>query len=195
MPIPNSSQETDQEIILHLRQNGIDRRRSEDALFNRYAYFVREGMTKHSISEDDAFNAYSDSVLAAIDRIISGTFQGRSSLKTYLYQIFHNKCVDLLRKKATNKHSVYRTESISNMLLHITDNARSVVQKLVDQADWRQLRERLNQLNNDCRKMLLLWADNYSDKEIAGVLEYKTADVVKTSRLRCLEKLKRLYKN
>ena len=156
MPIPNSSQETDQEIILHLRQNGIDRRRSEDALFNRYAYFVREGMTKHSISEDDAFNAYSDSVLAAIDRIISGTFQGRSSLKTYLYQIFHNKCVDLLRKKATNKHSVYRTESISNMLLHITDNARSVVQKLVDQADWRQLRERLNQLNDDCRKMLLL---------------------------------------
>jgi RNA polymerase sigma factor (sigma-70 family) len=195
MPIPNSIHESDQEIILHLRQNGTDKRRSEDALFNRYAYFVREGMSKHSMTEDDAFNAYSDSVLAAIERIKNGTFEGRSSLKTYLYQIFHNKCVDLLRKKSTNKNSVYRTESISDMLVHISDTARSVVQKMMDKADWSLLKARLDQLSEDCRKMLLLWADNYSDKEIAAVLEYKTADVVKTSRLRCLEKLRRLYKN
>jgi RNA polymerase sigma-70 factor (ECF subfamily) len=41
--------------------------------------------------------------------------------------------------------------------------------------------------------MLLLWADGYSDKDIAGLMEYKTPDVVKTTRLRCLEKLKQLY--
>ncbi len=31
-------------------------------------------------------------------------------------------------------------------------------------------------------------------KEIAPLLEYKSSDVVKTSRLRCLEKLRQLYK-
>jgi len=43
--------------------------------------------------------------------------------------------------------------------------------------------------------MLQQWAEGFSDKEIAVSLNYKNADVAKTSRLRCLEKLKKLYKN
>jgi RNA polymerase sigma factor (sigma-70 family) len=193
MSTANSFREDDRQIIGLLLQSGLDKRRGEDALFSRYAYFIREGTSKHGLSEEDAFSAYSDSVLAAVQRICNGTFQGQSSLKTYLYQIFRNKTVDLLRKNATNKNIVNRTQLISEQLLHISDKARSVVQLLIEQADWSLLKERLNQLTDDCRKMLLLWADNYSDKEIAVAMEYKTADVVKTSRLRCLERLRRLY--
>jgi RNA polymerase sigma-70 factor (ECF subfamily) len=76
----------------------------------------------------------------------------------------------------------------------ISDGARSVIQKLIDQADWKLLREKLTQLEEKCRQLLMYWGDNYSDREIASLLQYKTADVVKTSRLRCLEKLRRLYK-
>jgi RNA polymerase sigma factor (sigma-70 family) len=193
MKIIHSPGDADRQIIGHLRQNGLDKRKGEEALFSRYSYFIREGMSKQGLSEEEAFNAYSDTVLAAIERISNGTFQGHSSLKTWLYQIFHNKCVDLLRKNATNKNIIHRTESISERLLHISDKARSVVQVLIEKSDWNLLKEKLNQLNEDCRKMLLFWADSYSDKEIATMMEYKTADVVKTSRLRCLEKLKRLY--
>jgi RNA polymerase sigma-70 factor (ECF subfamily) len=195
MPISGSSYASDQQIILTIKENGVDRRRCEEILFSRYAYFIREGIHKHAISPDDSFDAYSDSILAAIDKISKGSFEGRSSLKTYLYQIFHNKCVDLLRKKTTNKYSVNRTESIGDMLLHISDTARSVVQNLIDKADWSLLKERLDKLSEDCRNMLLLWSDNYSDKEIATLLDYKTADVVKTSRLRCLDRLRALYRN
>jgi RNA polymerase sigma factor (sigma-70 family) len=193
MRIATSFREADRQIIGPLMQGGLDKRRGEDELFSRYAYFVREGVNKYGLPEEDVFSAYSDSVLAAIDRICNGTFQGQSSLKTYLYQIFHNKCVDLFRKNATNKNSMNRTQSITDKLLHLSDKARSVVQLLIEKADWSLLKERLNQLSDDCRKMLLLWADDHSDKEIAAEMEYKTADVVKTSRLRCLEKLRRLY--
>jgi len=194
MAISKSLNNSDQEIIEQLRQTGGNKRISEEQLFNKYAYFIREGISKHTLSEDEVFDAYSDTILSAIEKITNHTFEGRSSLKTYLYQIFHNKCVDLLRKKTTNKHSVYRTESITDRLFHISDTARSVVQALIDKTDWKILKEKLNQLEDKCRQMLLLWADSYSDKEIAATLEYKTADVVKTSRLRCLEKLRRLYK-
>ena len=193
MRIATSFREADRQIIGPLMQGGLDKRRGEDELFSRYAYFVREGVNKYGLPEEDVFSAYSDSVLAAIDRICNGTFQGQSSLKTYLYQIFHNKCVDLFLKNATNKNSMNRTQSITDKLLHLSDKARSVVQLLIEKADWSLLKERLNQLSDDCRKMLLLWADDHSDKEIAAEMEYKTADVVKTSRLRCLEKLRRLY--
>ena len=185
---------SDQEIIEQLRQSGIDKRRSEEELFNRFSYFVREGMTKHALSEDESFNAYSDTILAALENIRNTHFEARASLKTYLFQIFHNKCVDLLRKRTTNKNSVHRPETISDRLMHISDSARSVVQKLIDQADWSRLREKLNEMEEKCRQLLMFWGENYSDKEIASFLQYKTADVVKTTRLRCLDRLRKLYK-
>jgi RNA polymerase sigma factor (sigma-70 family) len=193
MLLPNSSKDTDQQIIRLLLQGGSDKRRGEETLFSHYAYFVREGIKKYNLSEEESFNAYSDSVLAIISNVSDGLFKERSSLKTYLYQIFLNKCVDLVRKNATNKNSTNRTESINDSLLHISDKARSIVQVLIDKSEWSLLKEKLNQLGRDCREMLLLWADSYSDREIAAVMEYKSPDVAKTSRLRCLEKLKRLY--
>jgi RNA polymerase sigma factor (sigma-70 family) len=186
---------TDQEIISQIKEGGFHRRRSEEQLFTRFSYFIREGMKKHDLSEDDAFNAYSDSVLAAIASISGNQYESRSSLKTWLFQIFYNKCVDLIRKKTTNKNSVNRSELITDRLLELSDKTRSVIQKLIDQSDWSRLRLKLSELEEKCRQILMLWSDNLSDKQIAEQLLYKTSDVAKTSRLRCLEKLRRTYKN
>ena len=183
----------DGQIIGLLRQKGLDRRKGEESFFSEYAYFIREGMRKHRLSEEEAFDAYSDSVLVAIESISAETFKGDSSLKSYLYKIFHNKCVDLFRRNTTNKNSVNRAQSIDEELFRLTDKSRSILQTLIEKADWKVLKERLAQTGDDCRRMLLLWADSYSDKEIAVALEYKTANVVKTSRLRCLTKLRQLY--
>jgi RNA polymerase sigma factor (sigma-70 family) len=189
----NSLKEADRQIIGLLRQKGLDKRKGEESLFNEYAYFIRDGMRKHRLSEEEAFDAYSDSVLVAIETISNETFKGDSSIKSYLYKIFHNKCVDLFRRNATNKNTANRAQSINDELLRLSDRSHSIIQTLIDKTDWKVLREKLGQLSDDCRKMLLLWADSYSDREIAALMEYKTADVVKTSRLRCLGKLKQLY--
>ncbi len=183
----------DIQILGQLRSEGLERRKGEERLFSEYAYFIREGVRKHSLSEDQAFDAYSDSVLAAVESICGGSFKGDSSLKSYLYKIFHNKCVDLFRKSATNKNSINRTNPINEELLRFSDKSRSILQLMIEKTDWRMLKARIAQLGEDCNKMLLLWAENYSDKEIAVVMEYKTASVVKTSRLRCLTKLRQLY--
>jgi RNA polymerase sigma-70 factor (ECF subfamily) len=189
----NSLREADRQIIGLLRQKGSGKRKGEESLFNEYAYFIKDGIRKHRLSEAEAFDAYSDSVLVAIESISNESFKGDSSIKSYLYKIFHNKCVDLFRKNATNKNSVNRFQSINEELFRLSDKSRSIVQTLIEKADWKVLKERLEQLGDDCRKMLLLWADSHSDKEIAVVMEYKTANVVKTSRLRCLAKLRQLY--
>jgi RNA polymerase sigma-70 factor (ECF subfamily) len=184
----------DREIIGRFRQGGIERRRGEEQLFSRFAYFIREGMRKHALSEEEAFDAYSDTILVAIENITNAGFEGRSSLKTYLSRIFSNKCVDLFRKKTTNKNSVNRSEAISDRLMLLSDRAKSALQKLIDKTDWDRLKEKMSELEEKCRQLLFYWSGNYNDREIAGVLNYKTADVVKTSRQRCLEKLRRLYR-
>ncbi|MEO6550635.1 MAG: sigma-70 family RNA polymerase sigma factor [Ferruginibacter sp.] len=191
MPFDNNS--SDEELINSLQQNNSLRRKAEEELFNRHAYFIREGMHKFSLPEEEAFDAYSDTILQTIDNIIRGIFEKRSSLKTYLFRIFKNKCVDLIRKKTTNKSSIHQTSSISDMLLMVADSAKTVIQQLIEKTDLDILKNKIKELGDNCRQLLAMFADGYNDKEIAVFMEYKTADVVKTSRLRCLDKLRQLY--
>ena len=192
---PSMHHSFDRDIIYRLRQDGIDRKKGEEQLFSSYAYFIQQAMHNFSFTEDEAFNIYADTILAAINQITGGTFQERSSLKTWLHQIFHNKCVDLVRKKATNKSSVHRALSIPDMLLQMADTAKSVIQEMMEKTDRELIKQKLNEIGQTCRQLLMQWAEGYSDREIAAAMEYKTADVVKTSRLRCLEKLRQLYKS
>lgn len=184
---------SDEELIQNLQGNNLLKRKAEDALFKQYNYFIREGIKKYVLQEDEAFDAYSDTVLQAIDNIRKGLFENRSALKTYLYRIFINKCVDLLRKKTTNKNSVHQTASLSDMLILIADPAKTVVQQLIERTDMESLKNKLQELGENCRKLLMLFADGFSDREVSVLMEYKSADVVKTSRLRCLDKLRLLY--
>ena len=187
------SVESDSEIIENLKQAGTNKRMAEDRLFKKYLYFTREAHNKYSLSEDDAFDAYSDTVLSAIDTICRGAFESRSSLKTYLYRIFNNKCVDALRKNATNKSSVYRVSTVDDLISQLSDSAKSVVQKMIERTDYDKMKEKLNELGGTCKDILMQFADGCSDKEIAAAMKYKSSDVVKTTRLRCLQKLRGLY--
>ena len=184
---------SDEELIQNLQGNNLLKRKAEDALFKQYIYFIKEGVKKYALQEDEAFDAYSDTVLQAIDNIRKGHFENRSALKTYLYRIFINKCVDFLRKKTTNKNSVHKTASISDMLILIADPAKTVVQQLIERTDMESLKNKLQELGESCRKLLMLFADGFSDREVSVLMEYKSADVVKTSRLRCVDKLRLLY--
>jgi len=193
LPDKTLSMLKDPEIIDHLKQVGANRRKAEDQLFNNFVYFIQQGMRKYSLPEEDSFEVYSDTILSAIDTIVSGTFEGRSSLKTYLFRIFNNKCVDHIRKLTTNKNKIHRNTSSPDLLSQLSDSAKSIIQQMVDRSDLDLLRAKLKELGDNCREMLALFADGYSDKEIAMTMQYKTAEVVKTSRLRCLEKLRQSY--
>jgi RNA polymerase sigma-70 factor (ECF subfamily) len=189
----SSSHSSEENIIRNLTAAGSDKRKGEDDLFSRFAYFIKVGMDRYKVSEDDAFDAYSDTVISAIDSIRSGQFESRSSLKTYIFKVFHNKCVDIVRKNTTNKRSVHHTTAIDKMMMQLSDNAKSVVQQIVEQSDFEEMKKKLAELGENCRSLLTMFAEGYADREIALTMEYKSAEVVKTSRLRCLEKLRKMY--
>lgn len=177
-----------------IRAGGPQRRLSENQLYEKYAYLITDGTRKHRLTEDDCASAYSDTILTAIEHITTGRFEGRSELKTYLYQIFTNKCVDLIRKKTTNRSSVHDALSLDDSLMQLPDGARSVMQNLIAQSDVENLYRQLREIGEKCRAMILAWGEGYSDDEIAQTLGYNSAAVAKTSRLRCLEKLRERYR-
>lgn len=188
-----SRQPSDEELIAGIRAGGSQRRPAENRLYAKYAYLIADGMRKHRLDEDDCASAYSDTVLTVIEHIAGGQFKEQSGLKTYLYQIFTYKCVDAIRKKTTNRSKVHDALSLDDQFLQLPDSVRSVVQQLIARSDMERLHQHLRDLGDKCRTMILAWGEGYSDEEIAPMLDYHSAAVAKTSRLRCLEKLRERY--
>ena len=188
-------QPSDSNLIAGIQVGGAQRRFHENKFYRKYDYLIADGVRKHRLTEDDCFSAYSDAIMTVIEHIVSSRFEGRSELKTYLYQIFSNKCVDAIRKKTTNRSSVHDALSLDDSLMQLPDAARSVVQALIAQSDVENLHRQLNKIGDKCRTMILMWGEEYSDDEIAQTMAYNSAAVAKTSRLRCLDKLRECYRN
>lgn len=182
--------EQDIQILEGLKGEYAKRTRYEQILYRQYAYFIDEGTRKYNLNNDDSFSAYSDTILSAIHNIVNERFDGRSSLKTYLYQIFSNKCIDLIRKNTTNKHQVHKTMPVADAMSQLPDSARTVIDGLITSELKATVRKQLDAIGEKCRKLLLMFEDGLTDKEIAAILSYNTAAVVKTTRLRCLDKLR-----
>lgn len=180
----------DSDILAGLKADYKQRTAHEKILYNQYSYFIDEGCRKQNITYDESFSAYSDAVLSAIHNIISNHFDGRSSIKTYLYQIFCNKCIDLIRKNTTNKHQVHKTMPVPEMMNQLPDGARTSIERLMHNELKEKIKMQLGTIGKKCKDLLLMFEDGLTDKEIAQELSYNNAAVVKTTRLRCLEKLR-----
>lgn len=183
----------DEDIVNGLKNNYQQRARVEKELYLLYEYFIKEGCRKFHMTYEDSFSAYSDAVLAAINNIINNRFDNKFSLKTYLFQIFHNKCVDLIRKNTNNKQQVNRSTVVPELISHLPDTVKSVIEKLVSREEISMVNKYLDSMNERCKELLLLSVEGYSDKEIAEKLAYNNAAVAKTSRLRCREKIYKLF--
>lgn len=181
---------SDTQIINNLTAGYTERSRQEKLLYEEYFYFVNEGCRKYKLTQEDSFSAYSDAFLSALLNIVNGRFDGRSSIKTYLFQIFSNKCIDLIRKNTTNKQQVFKTTELPEMMNQLPDAARTAVEKMMNQEQKRMVKEMMETIGARCKELLLLFEDGYTDKEIAEHLNYNNAAVVKTTRLRCLDKLR-----
>jgi len=183
----------DTDIVNGILESGSQVRIFENRLYDKFVYLIREGVWKHRLTEDECSMAYSDTILTVIENIQKHKFEGRSELKTYVYQIFNNKCVDIIRKNTTNKQQVNRGAAIDDYLYILPDESRSIIEILISQYDTSLLQKRIGEIGDKCKQILLAWGEGFIDQEISVKMGYQSAAVVKTTRLRCLEKLRGLY--
>ena len=186
---------SDENIINGINSDGILQRTTENKLYEQFFYFIKDATFKHKLSEDEAASLYTDTILAFIENVRNKRFEGKSSVKTYLYQIFSNKCVDFLRKTATNKMSVHETQPIHDWILSMPDDTKSALQKLISEHEVEVLKGKIKLLGDKCQQMLMAWGEGFSDSKIADELGYQSSNVAKVSRLRCMDKLREMYRN
>lgn len=185
---------SDPDLIAGIRAGGNQRRRFENQVYDKYHYLIREGSYNHKIENEDASMAYSDTILTVIEHVAAGRFEGRSELKTYIYQIFSNKCVDVIRKRTTNKAQEFQPLSFDDLLIPVPDTQRTALADLIRQQDHQLIRHLLTRIGERCQEILTLWGEGFSDREIALQYQYNSDGVAQTTRLRCVEKLRTMYK-
>lgn len=181
---------TDKEIIQGLSSGYNQRVSSERTLYQQFSYFIEAGCRKYGLSHEDSFSAYSDAVLSVIHNIVNGRFESKASLKTYLFRVFSNKCIDLVRNNSINREQVHHSTGTTDLLNSLPDRARSAIELLMDRYKESVILEYLETIGEKCKEILLYFEDGYTDKEIAERLAYSSAAVAKTTRHRCIEKMK-----
>ena len=186
---------SDENIIHGIIGDGVLQRNTENRLYEQFFYFIKDATFKHKLSEDEAASLYTDTILAFIDNVRNKRFEGKSAVKTYLYQIFSNKCVDFLRKTTTNKMSVHEAQPIQDWILSMPDDAKSALQKLISEHEVEVLKTKIKLLGDKCQQMLMAWGEGFSDSKIADELGYQYSNVAKVSRVRCMDKLREMYRS
>lgn len=156
------------------------------AVYVQHFSMVRYLVINNNGREEDARDIFQETTVVLYEQLSAGTFTQKSSLKTWLYAVSRNKWLKQLEKRKRN----VRFSDFENV-----EEVTLPEEKNEDEATHKMLRQNLEKLGAQCRKLLLLfYFFKKSMDEIAQELHYTNADNAKAQKYKCLQKLKTLYK-
>jgi RNA polymerase sigma-70 factor (ECF subfamily) len=191
------SHESDQELVAGLKEG---RKETQLEFFNRYynailqyLRYLYHGQAKIcNDAEDIAINTFCRAY-----RDIN-KFEGRSSLKTWLFRIAHNAAIDFYRS-SKNKGSLVSLEENTEISESATcslagQKIRDPASEAVEKEKQEKIQECLEQLSRDHRIVITLrLIDNCSIKETAQIMG-KNEGAIKMLFLRATGRLSKIIK-
>lgn len=170
-------------------QNG-----SEEERDKALKYFFTDPKLEHTIIQKiirkggksyDAEDAYQEGFKIFYRHLVEGTFQGRSSLKTFFIGICIRCWLDGLQKSFYKRTSLTDEQPLLDEEYHHTPEV-----DLFSKERKSMLREILSLLGERCKDVILMGAQGYSSQEIAASLNLSNDLSVRKIRYRCMNKLK-----
>lgn len=155
------------------------------ALYDKYRKPFIAFSAKYAIEYNDAIDIYQDAIVAVIEQKQKGKLELiSSSLSTYLFAIGKF----MIFKKSKKKLPI---DELNEEQYLLQDWEKYDAEK--DEFEIKQLQKGLNQLGEQCKKILDLFY--YQSKNLAAIcklLNYENTDVVKSQKSRCLKQLKQI---
>jgi len=172
-------QKEDRELVEGIL--GADRK----AINHFYVAYRDEFVTyfsRHSLASHIVIDIYQDAIIATYQNLRAGKIKlENSSLKTYLFGVGKNMLYNEIKKRD------------KNIELPRDDYTKIVIEE--EELDERQikLKQAMKQLGNSCQQLLTWYYFNgWNINDIVNLTEYKDANTVKSSKSRCMKKLKQL---
>jgi RNA polymerase sigma factor (sigma-70 family) len=172
----------DNEIIQKIIQGGSHMERCLEAFYKENIRFISVMEKKYGLNREATMDAYADAIIDFKEQVRNHQFKHNSKCSTYLYSIFSNKCIDILRKKTT--HTI-----INDLPENLKDLSPDIVQMLTLTVERTYLDNLMAMLGSRCREILMDWNDGYSMDEIAERNALLNANVARSKRYTCLQQL------
>jgi RNA polymerase sigma-70 factor (ECF subfamily) len=172
----------DNEIVNKIIQGGSQMEKCLETFYRENIRFTSVMEKKYGLDRESAIDAYTDAIIDFKEQVRNHQFHQKSKCSTYLFSIFNNKCIDILRKKTT--HTI-----INDIPENLKDQSPDIVQMLTMKVEKTYLDNLMVMLGTKCREILMDWNDGYSMDEIAERNALLNANVARSKRYTCLQQL------
>jgi RNA polymerase sigma factor (sigma-70 family) len=167
----------------------IDGLKKQNSLIIRYVYkeyypTIKFLITTNSGTDTDAEDVFQDALVVLYRKIARENLVLTSSFKTFLYSICRNLWLQRLDRR------VFRNEFLELEDLGELQDISYSEQPEDDQEKYRLFQQHFFKLGDDCQKVLKLFMNKTSLREIADIMGFKTEKYAKTRKFMCKEKLK-----
>lgn len=171
--------------------------KANSALFERFAQqfyeehlgLISYGSHRYKIPYELALDAYSDSVADVFSQITNGSFRQECKLDTYLFRLFNNRCIKVLRGAQAAKRSGEETTLGDPCAATPTP-----LQQLEDRDTIQHVQAICHELNPRLWSILEeLFVKGSDLEEIANKLGFKTAATVASVKWRHLKQLQQAF--
>ncbi len=149
--------------------------------------FIQWSRSSYRISEDEARDYYQDVIAIFFEKVMSGSLTDiDSSLKTYLFGIGKNQIRQFYQRIGREEKNQSRvTEHYTFIAESPSLNEHYIQAKSITEQAFKSI-------DSACKKLLqLFYFQQKSMKEIAEIMGYKSEEVSRTSKKRCLDKIRK----
>lgn len=151
-------------------------------------YCVGTLIKKVQCTSDDAEDIYMDALIIFQENVLSGKLHTLSNLRTYLFGICYNLWRDLKRAEARWGKAQDEVARQYHLLLE-TDTEAELAAYAADMNRLKDVQHALESLGEKCKTLLrYVYMEQRSQQEIAELMGFANANVVKVTRHRCYKK-------
>jgi RNA polymerase sigma factor (sigma-70 family) len=174
---------TDADIIRDI-QSDEHLERAVAHVYQEYYGLLEKMVLQNSGNAADAEDVVQEVLIAFVEMVRKDKYQGKASVKSFLYTLARNIWISELRKRgsAGRRHEQYESER---------DDSQSDISEYLSYQEGQQfIRQLFAQLGEKCQQILsLFYYGDYSMKEILQQTDYENEQVLRNKKYKCLKTL------
>ena len=150
-------------------------------IYHQYFPMIIEFVGKNSGTREDAKDIFHDGLTAIYEKSIREDIFLKSSFKTYLYAICKNLWLMVLRRKKT----ALKIQTKENLM---TTTSENIEEDIISQQRYKLFRHYFKILGEDCQKVLNMFFQGISLREIGEKMDFSEA-YAKKKKFTCQKQL------
>lgn len=179
----------DHDLMTDIRDGGLARERAMAFLYRSHVGAMVAFIRRQGGDEEVARDIFQDAVVQLLTAVEDETFQGQSTLRTYLFAVGKRMWYTQIRRQQTEQRYLDTLSPAEQRIMEQTPERR-----LAQSHEQEMVQRVLEQLGERCQEVLTLWSMKYAMREIAEKVGYANEQIARNKKTKCLKSLKELVR-